>query len=144
MNDMYRTPKADLTSAASLGKNYSIAKMNGLGILGLFLLTPIFIEALDYFSAVKSFIQFYGDPKNMAGLVSATIVSQIRALILLIPGLVLCSVIVFKFKFNPKWYFATLRVYGLLSIFIIPVFVFVGFYIYFLSNRHRRIYLRSS
>lgn len=75
------------------------------------------------------------DPKILAGEISAFIVQQIISIIVLLPGLILVSLASLKFKVNADWYKRILRVMAWLSTLCLPLLVFVGIYLHWLSRK---------
>lgn len=116
---------------------------NLIAILGAILLLPIIISLPSYVSFIGDMFallnSLQGDPKNIAGSISAQIIHQIQVLIVSLPGLITVSIAVIRLKFNSAWFSSLLKVYGVLSICMLPVLIFAGIYVYFLSRKNRNV-----
>jgi hypothetical protein len=114
---------------------------NLIAVAGAILLLPIIISVPLYVSFIGDMFALLslsqGDPRNIAGAVSAQIVTQIQVLIVSIPGLIAVSFAVIGLKLNSAWFSSILKVYGVLSICMLPVLIFAGIYVYFLSRKNR-------
>jgi hypothetical protein len=114
-------------------------KNNIFGVLGLILLVPILMAVPSYVSTIKSVIEAFAlssaDPKNIAGIISAQIVHQIQVLIVLIPGIIICSVTILKLKFNPAWHSYAIKVYVIILFLMLPILLLLGIYLFLLSRK---------
>lgn len=79
---------------------------NVIAVIGLILLIPILIAIPHYISVLSALFESIdaaqGDAKNTAGMIASYIVHQIQVVIVLIPGIIVCSITIFGLRFNPK------------------------------------------
>ena len=116
-------------------------KHMALAIIGLILLSPAMLEFMTFYvsflwggSAVLD-----ADPAekgNLVGkLVGVTITSQLYSLLILAPGLVVCSLAIFYFKVSIDWFGRLLKIVSILMLLTFPITSFAGAYLFFTANK---------
>lgn len=115
-----------------------------IGILCSILLTPTMLIFLNFLLASLELIQQImlfgnsGDPRLMSGVISEFIVLQLVWLSVLLPGVLMCTLAVFKYKIlELSWFRKLMKSFAVLQMLTFPLVSTVGFYVYWLSKRHR-------
>ncbi len=114
------------------------------GLLGAFLLVPAvfafysFYEAL-FFIVVPVFVNGGGNAAVIAGAISELLIRQVAACIACVPGLVIWSVLVFKLKYDQKWFKLVIKSLAAVMLFTLPFMFLLGVYALCLSMKSRSI-----
>ncbi|QDH70764.1 hypothetical protein [Marilutibacter alkalisoli] len=104
---------------------------NRLAIIGIVLLSPAIAYFINYVSEAAFILRMFwlGGPEGsemLGNLVSALLLPQIAASLILIPGVLLCRHVIHKHGYNPPWFHRTLRFYCVILIVMLPLYSVVG------------------
>jgi len=124
---------------------------NIVAIFGCLFLLPVIVYFIGFVTTLSdSIYQYYlyglsTSPNQLALTISTEIVSQLKATMVLIPGIVLCSIASSNFKMHRhNWFRKWLRSFGIMLLCMFPVLSISGFYLIKLSGKRTRRPVKSN
>jgi hypothetical protein len=123
-------------------KNHSLIT-NLFAIISMLLLAPALLAFIDIYFSVYEIIApvietNIGDPREAAQSLSVALVNQLLLVIAIIPAILVVSLLIFKAKYYETWYVKFLKISSWLMIFTLPLFLFIGLLMLFLSSRAKK------
>lgn len=110
-------------------KKHVVGKYIGIAGALLLLILPlgVFNTLYSVFLLLSEFpVNGTGDPKLMAGGLSAVLVTTIQGLILCVPGLLLLLISVTALRYRSKWVYWVIVMYSFLLLFMFPIGSLLG------------------
>lgn len=113
-----------------------------LALLGAFLLVPSVFAFYGFYEAlfvliVPIFVEGGGNAAVIAGAISELLIRQAATGMVCILGLVLSSVLVFRFKYSESWFKITTKIAAVVMLFTLPFMFLLGVYTFYLSVKIR-------